>query len=350
MLRITLNDTQQAELQQVGRQAVGRISERAHFVLMAAREVSPVEIDQRMGYRPATVRSWLKAYQRAGLTGLQDRERSGRPRKVRYLTTIVQAQASQPPPNFGYLQACWTVALLVIYLAQHFWVWASRANIRRALHRAGYHWKRPKLAPARRPDPQAKAKRERLAAVLADPEVTVIAEDESDSQLLAVVRAMWQRIGEHVRIVTPGANAKRGFFGALNVRTGEWFYQVTQRKRGIEMIAFLEQILIAYPTERVAMILDNAPVHTSRLVRTWVLAHPRLEFVYLPTYSGHLLNPVEKVWWALKGEVAANRCFRSLQDLDMAIHRFFANFSTERALGLANSLTVRQALAAFPEK
>lgn len=75
-------------------------------------------------------------------------------------------------------------------------MWASPASVRRALHRAGFGWKRPKLAPARRRDPHAEAKRERLAAVLADPAVTVVAEDESDSQLLAVVRAMWQRIGE----------------------------------------------------------------------------------------------------------------------------------------------------------
>jgi transposase len=347
MLRITLNNTQPAELQQVARQAVGRISERAHFVLMAAAGVSPVEIGRRMGYRPATVRAWLKAYQQDGLAGLQDRGRSGRPRKEQFLTAIVQAQASQPPPNFGYLQACWTVALLVLHLVQHFRVEASPARVRRALHRAGFGWTRPKLAPARRPDPQADAKRERLTAVLADPAVTVIAADESDSQLLAVVRAMWQRIGEQVRIVTPGGSGKRAVFGALNLRTGEWWYQVTARKRGVEMIAFLERLLTAYPTGHVAVILDNAPIHVSRLVRTWVAAHPRLELVYLPTYSGHQLNPVEKVWWALKGEIAANRCFRSLVDLEMAIHRFFADFSPERALGLANSETVRQALAAI---
>jgi transposase len=268
MLRIPFNDTQQAELQQVARQAVGRVSERAHFVLMVAAGASSVEIGLRMGYRPATVRAWLRAYQPGGLASLQDRDRRGRPRKERFLTAIVQAQASQPPPNFGYLQACWTVALLVLHLTQHFRVWASPASVRRALHQAGFGWKRPKLAPARRRDPQADGKRERLATVLADPAVTVVAEDESDSQLLAIVRAMWQRIGEQLRIITPGVNAKRSIFGALNLRTGEWFYQVAARKRGVEMIAFLERLLTAYPTGRVAVIVDNAPIHISRLVHS----------------------------------------------------------------------------------
>lgn len=62
MFRINLNDTQQAELQQVARQAVGRSSERNHSVLMGAASASSVEIGQRKGYQAATVRIWLKDY------------------------------------------------------------------------------------------------------------------------------------------------------------------------------------------------------------------------------------------------------------------------------------------------
>jgi hypothetical protein len=65
-----------------------------------------------------------------------------------------------------------------------------------------------------------------------------LAEDECDTQLLAVVRAMWQRVGEQLRIVTPGQNAKRGLFGVLDARTGAWFYHVTERKRSRESSSF----------------------------------------------------------------------------------------------------------------
>jgi hypothetical protein len=75
MFRITLNDTQKDELQQVARQAVGRIPERAHFVLLAAAGHSPMEIGQLMGYEPQTVRAWLKAYQQRQSDGLVDRPR-----------------------------------------------------------------------------------------------------------------------------------------------------------------------------------------------------------------------------------------------------------------------------------
>lgn len=348
MFRITLNDTDKARLHQVARQAKGRVSERAHFVLLSAAGYSAPKIGELFGYEAETVRSWLRRYQDQGYQGLADQPRRGRPPKEPFLTAIVQAQASQPPPNSGYLQACWTVALLVLHLCQRFRVLVKPATLRRALHRAGFHWTRPKLAPAHRRDPQAEAKQEHLRQILALPAAILIAEDECDLHLLAVVRAMWQRIGSQIRIPTPGQNAKRGVFGFLNLRTGEWFYHLTEHKRGTEFIAFLDQLLLIYPLAPIFVLVDNASIHTSQAVKKWVADHPRLELVYLPTYSGHKLNPVEKVWWALKAEISANRCFKNLIDLDCAIQRFFAGFTPTAALHLVNSEIIRSAQVYLP--
>jgi putative transposase len=347
MLHITLNDTQVAELRQLARQAVGRVSERAHFVLLSHQGYSPPEIGRLMGYDAVTVRTWLKAYRTHQCAGLDDAPRSGRPAQAPDLVAIVQAQTSQSPPTMGYLQACWTVALLVLHVCQRLRIQVSPTTMRRALHAASLVWKRPKLAPARRPDPHAAEKQAKLAEILGDSEGTIIAEDEADVHLLAVVRSMWQRIGEQKRIPTPGQNAKRGVFGGLNLRTGEWFYHITARKRGVEFIAFLTALLTAYPTGLIYVIVDNASIHTSRAVKHWLTLHTRLQLVYLPTYSGHRLNPVEKVWWDLKDDIAANRCFRSLVELEQAVQRYFAAFTQERALRLTNcevTRTVQQAL------
>lgn len=346
MLRIRLDDNQQTALRQVARQAVGRVSERAHFVLLSARGYSPPQIGTWLGYDAQTVRAWLHAYQERGCAGLEDAPRSGRPGAAPHLTAVVQAQASQPPPNFGYLQACWTVALLVWHLAERFRIGVSPATLRRGLHRAGFRWKRPKFAPARRRDPLAEAKQARIAEVLADAEATVVAADECDLHLLAVLRAMWQRVGQQLRIPTPGQNAKRGVFGALNLRTGEWFYRLTEHKRSPDFIAFLTSVLAAYPVGPVYVLVDNASLHTSRAVQAWLAAHVRLELLYLPTYSGHRLNPVEKVWWDLKADIAANRCFKSLAELDAAIRRYCAGLTPAGLLTLVNCEAVRTAQAA----
>lgn len=343
MLQLELDDSECSQLRQMGRQAVGRVSERAHFVLLSAQGYSPPEIGALLGYDVQTVRTWLKAYQAHRCAGLDDAPRSGRPPLDRHLTAVVQAQASQPPPNSGYLQACWTVTLLVLHLATRFRLGVSPSRVRRALHQAKFCWKRPKLAPARRRDPRAAEKEAKIAAILADPGATLIAEDEADSQLLPILRAMWQRMGEQVRIPTPGQNAKRGMFGALNLRTGEWFYQLVAHKRSTDFIACLTSLLVAYPTGRICVLVDNASIHTSHAVHQWLATRPRLELLYLPTYSGHRLNPVEKVWWALKGNIAANRAFRNLAELDAAIHQYFADFPPARALALVNCDIVRRA-------
>ena len=170
-----------------------------------------------------------------------------------------------------------------------------------------------------------------------------MAEDEADRQLLPILRAMWQRFGTQVRIPTPGQNAKRGVFGALNVRTGEWFYQLAAHKRSADFLTFLLRLWVAYPTGRVYVLVDNASIYTSQMVQHWLATHSRLVLLYLPTYSGHRLNPVEKVWWALKGNIAANRAFRNLAELDAAIHGYFADFPPARVLALINCALVRQA-------
>jgi len=346
MLRTTLDDTGREELRQVARQAIGRVSERAHFVLLSAQGYSPSAIGALMGYDAQTVRTWLHAYWEHGGAGLADAPRGGRPGQVPHLTAVVQAQASQPPPNSGYLQACWTVALLVLHLAERFRIGVRPATVRRALHRAGFRWKRPKFAPARRRDLQADAKQAQIATILADAEANVVAADECDMHLLAVLRAMWQRLGQQLRLPTPGQNAKRGVFGALNLRTGQWFYRLTEHKRSADFMAFLTTVLAAYPVGRVYVLVDNASIHTSRSVQKWLTEHVRLELVYLPTYSGHRLNPVEKVWWDLKDEIAANRCFQSLAELDAAIRRYFAGLTPADLLALANCEVVRMAQAA----
>ena len=131
MLRIQLNDTQRAELRQLARQAVGWVSERTHFVLLSDQGYSPPEIGGLMGYDSATVRSWLRAYADHGVARLEDAPRSGRPCKEKLLTGIVQAQASQPPPNFGYLPGYWTIALLVMHLADRLRIKVSISTVRR---------------------------------------------------------------------------------------------------------------------------------------------------------------------------------------------------------------------------
>lgn len=348
MLRVQLNDIQRDEMRLLARRMIGRVSERIHFVLLADAGQSPPEIGALLGYDAATVRLWLKRFLTDGVAGLDDEPRCGRPCTQPHLADIVETQTGQPPTVYGYVQSIWTIALLMTHLGERFRVWVSASSLRRALYGLGFTWRRPKLWPARRPDPERTVKEARLAVALTDPHATVVAVDECECHLLAVVRAMWQPIGQQARLPTPGLNRRRSIFGGLNLRTGTWHYTLTDHKRSTDFIALLTVLLTVYATGTLYVIADNASIHHSQAVLAWLSLHPRLQLIYLPTYSGHRLNPVEKVWWHLKRCIAANRNFHALPELDAAIRRCLDALEPTAVLRLCNCDVIRRAHQALP--
>ena len=85
MLRITLNDTEIEFLKRLACTAPGRISQRAHFVLLSHQGDSPATIAQRMFKAENTVKHWLRQYQTHGIDGLQGHKRPGRGLKHKHL-------------------------------------------------------------------------------------------------------------------------------------------------------------------------------------------------------------------------------------------------------------------------
>ncbi len=79
------------------------------------------------------------------------------------------------------------------------------------------------------------------------------------------------------QVMTPGKNRRRTIFGAVDLHTGRWCYQVTRKAISATFLAFCEQLLVAYPAApQVAVVCDNQIIHRSELVQGWLAAHPRL--------------------------------------------------------------------------
>ena len=75
------------------------------------------------------------------------------------------------------------------------------------------------------------------------------------------------------------------------------------------------------------MVLDNAPIHTAKVVHAWLDAHPRVQALWLPTYAAHQANPTERIWGLLKTAVAANRLAGSIDELVHAARQFFTELA-----------------------
>jgi transposase len=329
MVHLELTNEQRRELHRLSRQAVGRVALRAHMVLLSGRGCPVPQIALIHDCGEDVVRTWLHRYQRLGVAGLYDLPKSGRPPKDRLAGPIVDAQASQSPRCSGHPQACWSVGRLARFLGWRFHLRLSAASVRRYLRQLGWRWARPRLAPARTRDPEAAPK---LAAIEAARQAVargvghLLFLDETDLHLLPVVRAMWMK-GPRLRVPTPGQNARHAFFGALEARSGQWHWADHPTKRAVHFVAFLEQLAAAYPTEPLSLVLDNAPIHTAKVVHAWLDAHPRVQALWLPTYAAHQANPAERIWGLLKTAVAANRLAGSMEELVFAARQFFAELS-----------------------
>lgn len=327
----TLTVGQRQGLERLRRRAVGRVSQRAHMVLLSARGYTVQHIATIFACGEDVVRQWLHRYAAQGEAGLDDLPRVGRPPTDRLAPIIIDTQMRQPPPHSGHVQTCWSVPLLAAFLAVRFRLVLSATQLRLYLHAAGWRWARPRLAPAthapfgqRKVDLAAPLKLVLIAKALASA-ATVLYLDECDLQLLPVVRAMWMK-GPRVRIPTPGQNVKRAFFGALDACSGTLHYAVQPKKLAVHFVAFLDQLAQAYPTGDVVLVLDNVITHDAKVVRHWLAhpAHARFRLLWLPKYSAHEHNPIERVWGLLKDAVAANRLAGSMDALVAEAHHFFA--------------------------
>ncbi len=89
------------------------LAQRARIVLLAADGVSNTEIAVRVGVARQTVISWRNRYASSGIKGLEDEQRSGRPRTVDR-AKILAATLTPPPARLGITH--WSSRLLADHL------------------------------------------------------------------------------------------------------------------------------------------------------------------------------------------------------------------------------------------
>jgi len=94
---------------------------------------------------------------------------------------------------------------------------------------------------------------------------------------------------------------------------------ISKARRMQQMFArHLEDVVAAYPAQRIVMIVDNAPWHRGAAVNELLARHPLLQLYRLPSYSPQL-NVIERFWKPLRRRATHNRLFDELADLKTAV-------------------------------
>lgn len=133
---------------------------RLRAVLLRADGLTVAAVARVLECSVASVYAWTAAWRRAGLRGLDEAPRGGRPRRLDAAgEAVLLARLGSDPQAHGHQATGWTVPLLRTELAQAGYRVGER-TLRRALHRLGFRWKRPQYVLGR-PDPAYAEKRGR---------------------------------------------------------------------------------------------------------------------------------------------------------------------------------------------
>jgi transposase len=139
-----------------------RAVERARIVQQARRGARVPAIARALGLTEATVRLWLKRFNAAGLDGLTDAPRSGRPPVYRAeeVGAVVEASLTKPE-EVGLPFAAWTLDRLATYLHEAKGLAIGRSRIATLLQQEGLRWRQEETRFGERVDPDFVRKRGR---------------------------------------------------------------------------------------------------------------------------------------------------------------------------------------------
>jgi transposase len=300
-----------------------RVAARARIVLLAADGRGSRAIARGVGCARGVVSKWRLRFARDRLAGLADRPRSGKPKT--YDATAdrrILAVLDRPPPE-GF--ARWTAPRIAKDLGdvsdQYVWRFLRAQGIDLAGRKS---W-------CVSTDPEFAAKAADIVGLyLAPPEGALVLAVDEKPAIQALERAQGYLKLPSGRALTGFAHEykRRGtttLFAALDVATGQIQARHTQRRRRVEFLAFMNEVIADHPEREIHVVLDNLNTHKPKDDR-WLARHQNVHFHFTPTHASWL-NQVE-IWFSiLVRRTLAGASFTSVRQLRAAIDAFIEAYN-----------------------
>ena len=297
---------------------------RARIVLLASDGVANTRIAAEVGTTTTSVWKWRTRYAEAGLRGLADASRSGRPKQVDD-ERIITATLQSPPKKYGVTH--WSSRLLAGHLK------IGNATVARAWRKYGVQpWRSETFKFSTDPELVGKVT-DVVGLYLAPPDNAIVLCVDEKSQIQALDRTapmLPVRIGDvEKRTHDYKRHGTTTLFAALEIATGHVTGAVKPKHRRQEFLAFLRQLDRAYPEQDLHLVMDNYATHKTPEVKTWLAKNPRFHLHFTPT-SASWLNLVE-VWFGIIERQAIRRgTFISVRELMAKIRGFINGWNTRK--------------------
>lgn len=144
--------------QEIVRSHESRYDHRLHGLLLVSQGMDCYQVAQWLGQTPTTVQRWVHRFERRGFAGLEEGERSGRPRRLTEAQLVrADRDLRQSPRQFGYAQNLWDGKLLAHHLDQSYGVRLGSRQCQRIFHQLRFRLRKPRPLIAQA-DPAAQAR------------------------------------------------------------------------------------------------------------------------------------------------------------------------------------------------
>jgi len=119
-------------------------------------------------------------------------------------------------------------------------------------------------------------------------------------------------------------------FAAFNLRSGEVVGVLRRRKRQVEFLELLEAIDAKHPASIrvIHLVCDNVSVHHGKLVRAWLVRHPRFQMHFTPVHCSWM-NQVEQWFSILQRRRLTAPNFEDLLELERKVLAFIQQWNEQ---------------------
>src|SRR5215213_7862437 len=328
---LTADAAEQATLRALSKSEHRGEADRARAILLTLEGRKAEEIAAVLGVHISTVRNWRGYFAHGGVAGLRRRQRPGQQAKIGPQAGAIAAAILTDDVRHD---GGWTLPRLCAEIARRGGPaisprWLAHQLRQRGLPGAGH-------ATPSKDGVAVAASRKSLADLktqAAAGAIDLVFLDESEALTHPYLARCWSRRGTELRIEAPGQAKKRAMLGAFDPVRRRLLVHTSSTKRSTDFIALLDQLGAAYGTAECARplvaVLDNGPIHRSKLTTKALAERAWLTLEWLPKYAPEL-NDIERCWRDLKQHNLANRTFADPDALAHVIHDAVARLNHER--------------------
>jgi transposase len=324
---ITLNSVTETLLRQLVRSpsTPQAVALRSRIVLAASEGQSNQQIAATLRIPEVTAGKWRRAFAAAGLDGLQDAPRAGRPPKHGpEVWERIQTRACQQPEAYSR----WTVRTLARDLK------LPPATVHGVLVASDLQPHRIRTFTFS-PDPDFEAKLldivglylhppENALVVCVDEKTGIQALDRTQPGLPLRARRPRTWTNEYVR------HGTQALLAALDVATGRVIGHVKDRRTSVNFLRFMDDVVAAFPRRDLHVVLDNLNIHKNAAAARWLTRHPRVHFHHTPTHASWV-NLIEVFFSILGKQGLAHRVDRSKASLRTFLLQYLDRYNQTSA-------------------